>query len=113
MSWVERQASRTRSSRVGRTSSDRAPGADLPDVVLDVALEAQPTDDEPGDDGDGETRGHVGDRDGRAEQAPQENDRDLVDHRRGDEEREGHAERDADLDEADEQWHGRAGAERA
>ena len=38
---VERQASRTRSSRVGLTSAIVPDRVDLPDVVLDVALEVR------------------------------------------------------------------------
>ena len=48
----------------------------------------------------------------RTEEPPQQDERDLVDHRRGDQEGEGHAERHAGLDEADEERHRRAGAER-
>ena len=47
-----------------------------------------------------------------AEQAEQQHQRDLVDHRRGDQEREGHAQRHARRHKADEQRHRRAGAER-
>ena len=103
MSWVERQASRTRVLEGRLGLDDRARRVDLPDVVLDVALEVQPADDEARDDGDRQARRHVRDRDARAKEAPQQDDRDLVDHRRGDEEGERHAERDADLHEADEQ----------
>ncbi len=51
-------------------------------------------------------------RDLPAEEAVEQHQRDLVDHRRRDQEREGDAQRDARLDEADEQRHGRAAAER-
>ena len=47
-----------------------------------------------------------------AEESEQERERDLVDHRRRDQEREGDAERHARLHEADEQRHRRAGTER-
>ncbi len=47
-----------------------------------------------------------------AEEAEEERERDLVDHRGGDEERERHAERDAGRDEPDEHRDRRAGAER-
>ena len=83
-----------------------APGADLPDVVLDVALEAQAADQEPREDGDDEPGGHVGDGELRPDEAPEEDDRHLVDHGRRDKER------DAGLEEADEQRHRRARAER-
>ena len=61
---------------------DGGPGVDLVDVGLDEALEVQPADDQAGADGDGQPGDQVGDRDGRAEQAPQQHERDLVDHRR-------------------------------
>ena len=86
--------------------------ADLAHPVLDVALHLEATDDPAGDHGDEEPRDEVQRGDLPAEQAVEQHQRDLVDHRRGDQEREGDAERDAGLDEADEQRHGRAAAER-
>jgi hypothetical protein len=51
MAWVERHASRTLlESRPDL--GDRARRLYLPDVVLDVALEVQPPDDQSGDDGE-------------------------------------------------------------
>ena len=81
---------------------------DLVDVGLDVPLEAQPADHQPGANGHDQAGGHVGERDHRAEEPPQQDERDLVDHRRGNEEGEGDAERHARLHEADEQRHRRA-----
>ena len=52
-------------------------------------------------------RGHLP-----AQQAEEQHERHLVHHRRRDEEREGHAQRDARRHEADEERHGGAGAER-
>ena len=72
----------------------------------------QPADDPAGDDGDGEAEAEIGQRHLPADQREQQAERHLVDHRRGDQEREGDAERHAGGDEADEQRHGRAGAER-
>ncbi len=51
---------------------------------------------------------HVDERDARPKQTPQQDERDLVDHRAADEEGEHHPERDAGLDEADEEGHGGA-----
>ena len=110
---VYAHASWMRSSQVSWISHRGAPLAlQGPDVVLDVALHAQPADDEPADHRDRESGGHVDERDAGSEQPPQQDQGDLVDHRRADEEGERHAERDPGLHEADEERHGGAGAER-
>ena len=86
--------------------------ADLAHPVLDVAVHAQASDHPAGDDGDEQAGDEVEGGDLPAEQPVEQHQGDLVDHRRGDQEREGDAERDAGLDEADEQRHRRAAAER-
>ena len=58
-----------------------------------------------GSDRDGEAKAEVDRRHLPADQSEQQPERDLVDHRRGDQERERDAERNAGADEADEQRH--------
>ena len=107
------QASLTRSSHVSLISIGRPPTAlEGPDVLLDVPLHPEPPDQEPANDGDGEPGRHVDKGDPGPEEAPQQDQRDLVDHRAADEEGERHPERHPGLDEADEERDRRARAER-
>ena len=85
---------------------------DVAHPFLQPAFEMQSADDPASHDGDGEPEAEIGERHLPADQPEQKPERDLVDHRRGDQEREGDAERHTGADEADEQRHGRAGAER-
>ncbi len=112
MSRVECHASTSRSPGVGLSTIATLARPDLPDVVLHVALEPEPADDHSRDERDGQSSGHVGDGELGSDQAPQQHDRDLVDHGRCDQERERHPEWHAGLEEPDEQRNGRARAER-
>ena len=89
----------------GQLDLDRraARALERPDVVLDVALHVELADDQPADDRDQQAGRHVHERDPGPEQAPQQDEGDLVDHRAADEEGEHDPERDAGLDEADEE----------
>ncbi len=78
-----------------------------------MPLEFQTADDPACRDGDREARSEVERGDLPAEEAEEQNERHLVDHRRRDEERERDAERHAGRDEPDEQRNGGAGAERS
>src|SRR5450759_4639602 len=89
-----------------------APGPDREDPGPDPLFEGQAPEDEPAHDGDREPGPHVEERDPGPEQAPEQDEGDLVDHRAADEEREGHAERDPGLHEANEERHRGARAER-
>ena len=111
MRRVSAQASVRRSERVDGPPAGRCGGADLPHVRLHEALQAQPADHQPGEHGDGQARRHVGQRDGRTEEAPEQHQGDLVNHRGADQEGERDAKRDAGLHEADEERHRRAAAE--
>ena len=75
-------------------------------------LQTQAADDPAGDDRDAKAEAEIGQRHPPADQAEQQAERHLVHHRRGDQEGEGDAKRHAGGDEADEQRHGGAGAER-
>ena len=88
------------------------PDGDLVDERLNVPLQPQPSDHPAGDDRYRQPESDVERRRLPAEEAEEEHDGDLVHHRRRDEEGERHAQRHARLDEADEQRHRRAGAER-
>lgn len=72
----------------------------------------QPADHPAGDDRHAKAKAEIGERDLPAEHRKEEPQRDFIDHRCGDQEREGHAERHAGGDKADEERNGRAGAER-
>ena len=91
---------------------DGRTGVDLVDVGLHEPLEVEAGDGEPRADSHEEAGDQVRHRDRRTEQSPEQDERDLVDHRRRDQEGEGHPERHAGFDEADEERHRRAGAER-
>ena len=54
---------------------------ECPDVVLDVTLHAELADDEPADHCDGEAGCHVDKGDARTEEAPEQHEGYLVDHR--------------------------------
>ena len=108
---VASQASRTRCSIVGRISM-AGPAWISYDVRLHEPLEVKPGDDESRTDGHEEAGDQVGHRDLRTEEAPEQDEGDLVDHRCRDEEGERDPERHAGFDEADEERHRRAGAER-
>jgi len=87
-------------------------GPHLEDPRLHPALDAQAPQDQPAGDGHRQPGRHVEEGDARAEEAPQEDERDLVDHGAADEEGEGDPPRDPRLHEADEEGDGGAGAER-
>ena len=104
-----------RSDQVGLSSAvpaGPACGGGLEDERLDAALEAHPAEHRAGDDRDQQAGADVERGDREAEQAVEQDDRDLVHHRARDQERQGHAERDTGGDEADEGGDGAAGAER-
>ena len=88
------------------------PHLNLPDVLLDPALGFESLHDDAAEPGDQQSGADVERRQFPAKNPNQDHRRHLVDHRAGNQKREGHAERDAGLDEADEQRHRRAGAER-
>ena len=90
----------------------RALGLDLVDPGLDETLELQAADHPAGRDGDDEPGRNIEEGGLPAEQSEEEDDGDLVDHRRGDQERERHTEGDAGFDEAQEKGDGRARTER-
>ena len=90
----------------------RGDARDVADPILEVGLHLQPPDDPAGDDSHGESEAEIEQRDAPAEQAEQQRQRHFVHHRRGDQERERHAQGHAGLDEADEERHRRARAER-
>ena len=98
---------RTFGRQIGRA------GAHVAHPFLEPAFEMQTADDPAGDDGHRQSEPEIGRGDLPAHKREQEPQRDLVDHRRGDQEREGDAERHAGRHEADEQRHGGARAERA
>ena len=75
-------------------------------------LQPQPTDDPAGGDRDAQAEYKIGQCDLPADQTEQQAECHLVHHRRGDQEGEGDAQRHAGRHKADEQRHGRAGAER-
>ena len=86
--------------------------AHVADPFLQPAFEMQPADHPARNDRDAESESQIGQRHLPADQSEQKPERDLVDHRRGNQERESHAQRHAGRDEADEQRHRRAGTER-
>ncbi len=90
---------------------DGLAGPHVAHPFLQPAFEMQAADDPAGDDGDGHAENEIDQRHLPADQREQQAERDLVDHRRRDQEGKGHAERHAGRYEADEQRHGRAGAE--
>ena len=89
-----------------------AAGSDLENPRLDPALDAHAAEDQAADDRNGEAGAHVKERDLRTEEAPQEHDGNLIDHRAADQEGKRDAKRDAGLNEANEKRYGGATAER-
>ena len=88
-------------------------GLDLIHPRLDKPLHFKLADDPACGNGDQQTRGCIQERRLPSEEAEEKHERHLVDHRRGDQEGEGDAQRDPAFHESDEQRYGRAGAERS
>ena len=109
-----RLAARGQPSRPGEGFFRRLPRARFHpvDPGLDPALEVQPPDDEARHHGNRQARSRVERGDLPPEEAEEEREGDLVHHRGGHEERERHAERHSGRDEANEERHRGAGAER-
>ena len=84
----------------------------VPHPVLEIRLHAQPADHPAGNDSNRKAKAEVEGGDLPAEEPEQQRERDLVDHRRRDQERERNAKRHTRLHEPDEQRHCRARAER-
>ena len=87
-------------------------GLNLLHPVLQMAFHLQLADHEAGNDRHQQAKAQVHRRDFPAEHAEQQDQRDLINHRRSNQEGEGHAERHSGREEADEQRHGRARTER-
>ena len=87
-------------------------GLNLLHPLFEVAFHLQLTDHEPGNDRDQKAHAEVQRRDFPPKQAKEQHQRDLIDHRRRDQEGKGHPQRHAGREETNEKRHGRARAER-
>ena len=80
----------------------------FPDEILDPTLHAEATDKQAGDNRDDHSGHDVERCNFPTEHAVEQDERDFIDHWRGDEKRERDAQRDSSFDKADEQRHGAA-----